>query len=112
MNIGVSFNILFVKVMALKRASVFFLFFFFFSSRLPLIDRLSPVVAAVAALVQIAPVVDGAAVLLQNLAQTTGRSQQHTCRTPSIVQIHFFVLVCYFFSARLLCVSSPTWVLA
>ncbi|CAB3976687.1 Hypothetical predicted protein [Paramuricea clavata] len=34
--------------------------------------------AAVAALVQIAPVVDHAVALLQNLAQTTGRSQQHT----------------------------------
>ena len=71
----------------IKRASVFFLFLFFFfitilngsgqhlNCRLPLIDRSSPVVAAVASLVQIAPVVDSAAVLLQNLAQTTGRSQ-------------------------------------
>jgi hypothetical protein len=57
-------------------------------------------------------VVDDAAVLLQNLAQTTGRSQQHTDRTPSIVQINFFVLVRFLLSARLLCVSSPTWVLA
>jgi hypothetical protein len=96
-----------------------FLFFFFITipngsgqhlkCRLPLIDRSSPVVAA---LVQIAPVVDDAAVLLQNLAQTTGRSQQRTDRTPSIVQIIFFVLVRFLLSARLLCVSSPTWVLA
>jgi hypothetical protein len=98
-----------------------FLFFFFITIpngsgqhlkyRLPLIDRSSPP-PVVAALVQIAPVVDGAAVLLQNLAQTTGRSQQRTDRTPSIVQINFFVLVRFLLSARLLCVSSPKWVLA